>query len=206
MEYSKFYEFNELKYLKGYELDEEDFIKLAENKTSTLESGQIALESFVKCYLTYKKVNNEKIDELDFENEANKSLLAEACVFGIEIDYEKLFNRMKDLPYEEIKLYFLLLRESISLCMLNEIGKKRIEIEYSLSLNENIAKKLDKFRAIMEKLFLIKDSENMKYLKLDVILDRYISDNLLNLQKNIISGNPFDVASIMLNIAEEEEV
>lgn len=194
----KYYIYNEISYNKGYELEQEDIYNAMDKKTTTLEKSQEALNSFINCIDSYNETSNIVIDKENLINVCNSCLLVEGVIFGVEIDYEKLFSTYKNMEYDEFLKYLFNIREAISLCMLNEIGKKRIELEYALTLNENIQKQFDNFKQVMENLFSIKNSRNKIYTNMDSFLDEYINLNLMNLQKNIISGNPLQVAQSML--------
>ena len=195
---NKYYTYNEITYNKGYILDKEDLYRVMEDGATSLESSQDAVESFINCVKTYNKSNDIEINNEEFEEVCHSCLLAEGIVFGVDIDFEKLFSTYKEMRFDEFLKYLFNIREAISICMLNEIGKKRIELEYSITLNEEVSQKLEDFKKMMEELFEFKNSENLTYKNLDACLDEYINSNLMNLQKNIISGNPMQVALDML--------
>jgi len=195
------YTYNEIRYNKGYDLSKEEFFQLAQelNLRPTLELSTETVKSFLDAVITYNNSKDIYIDEAELTNSVMKSLLCEAPVFGVTINYDALVELFKKTDVDDFIAYLKNLREAISLCMLNEIGKNRIEIEFSLNPNdETIAKKCKDFEITMNKLFEFKHSENKNYIGLDNELDIYLEKNLLNLQKNIVSGKPFEVAEKML--------
>ena len=195
---NNYYCYNEITYNKGYELEQIDIYNAMDKKTISLAKSKETLESFFKCVKTHNNNSNIIIDEEKLLEICSGCLLVEGSVFGVEINYEQLFETYKDLEFEQFLNYLLNIREAISLCILNEIGKKRIELEYALTLSEDTMKNFEEFKTIMEELFNLKNSQNKIYNNIDGYLDEYITNNLLNLQKNIISGNPLKVAKEML--------
>ena len=199
------YVYKELSYDKGYELGQEEIYNAMDKKTISLSKSKDTLDSFIKCVKTHNQNSNIEINEEELLEVCNGCLLIEGSVFGVEIDYEKLFETYKNLEFKDFVNHLFNLREAISICMLNEIGKKRTELEYALTLNETTMNNFKLFKDIMEKLFLLKNSTNNYYTNIDSLLDEYITNNLLNLQRNIISGNPLEVAQKMLEIIEDKK-
>lgn len=197
------YHYNEISYAKGYELGEEDIYNAMDKKTTSLAKSKDALDSFINCVKVHNTVNNIEINYEEFTEVCSSCLLVEGSIFGVEIDYEELFETYKKIPLGDFLKYLYNIREAISLCMLNEIGKKRTELEYALTISTETTERFEEFKKIMEELFEIKNSNNKTYMNIDCFLDEYINDNLLNLQKNIISGNPLQVAQDMLKKAKQ---
>ena len=195
---SNYYNYNEISYNKGYELEDVDIYNAMDKKTSSLTASTEALESFLNCVIYYNTVNNIVIDTEKLREVCNGCLLIEGSVFGAVIDYEKLFETYKEITFETFLNHLFNLREAISICILNELGKKRTELEYALTLSEKTTENFELFKQTMEELFSQKCSTNRTYTNADSYLDEYINDNLMNLQRNIISGNPLHVAENML--------
>lgn len=198
-----FYIYNEITYNKGYELGAEDIYNAMDRKTTTLTKSQEALDSFINCIEKYNEISEITIDKNELKEVCNSCLLVEGCVLGVNIDYEKLFDTYKNTEYGEFLKYLYNIREAISLCILNELGKDRTELEYAISLNNNIDEEFEEFKQIMEELFEVKNSDNKTYKNIDSYLDDYLNDNLMNLQRNIVSGNLLLVAKNMLKKAKE---
>ena len=200
-----YYIYNEISYKKGYELEDVDIYNAMDKKTVSLVRSRDALDSFIKCIdVVCGNDGNNQTDMIEnLKLVLNGSLFVEGGVFGVEIDYEKLLDTFKSMSIEDFTNYIFSVREAISLCVLNELGKKRTELEYAITLSEDVFKRFEEFKDIMEKLFSIKNSENKNYYNIDIYLDEYIKDNLMNLQRNIISGSPLKVAKDMLEKVED---
>ena len=91
------YCYNELTYNKGYELEHIDIYNAMDKKTISLAKSRETLESFFKCVKTYNQNSNITIDEEKLLEICNGCLLVEGSVFGVEINYEQLFETYKDL-------------------------------------------------------------------------------------------------------------